>query len=1058
MRRTITGKNGTWLVRSGSVNGGSWNVSYAISLFARLMLVSALAGIFYPTPAWTQDEYFNHTELNWFTIETPHFFVHYHNGEERSARVIAKVAEDIYGPVTSLYHHEPDQKVSIVLKDYDDYSNGAAYFYDNKIELWAPALDFDLRGTHDWLRNVVTHEFTHIIQIQTSMKFGRHVPGIYLQWLGYEAERRQDVLYGYPNVIVSYPISGFIVPSWFAEGVAQFNRPQLSYDYWDTHRDMILRMYALDGKMLTWSEMSVFGKTSLGNESSYNAGFALVKYISETYGADAIARIARNLSNLPTISIDDAIERAIGKSGQALYDEWHRHVVEDYKRRAEPIMSDRVEGETIGSIGFGNFYPAFSPDGKKIAYSSNKTSDYFGLSSIYVYDINTKKEEEIDEKVRSSVSWSPDGKEIYYAKTTRDNPHWSDVSDIYRFDLETKKETRLTHSLRAQSPSISADGGTIVFAAENDGTMNLGVVDRNGQSFRMLTDFKNGEQVFTPKWSPDGKSVVFGYSLREEQDVYRVAVADGKVEALVPGDDDARNPAYSADGKKIYFVSDRTGIFNIYTYNVETRSIDQVSNVLGGAFMPSVDGDGNIAFASYTSGGFKLNLLHSPKPNVFAEHAYVTKSPIAPVAMDSSDAGNRIDWAHLRAYDDTQYPRIEAKPYKNIFTSLSVVPFIRVDEYSTANKGLDYIKPGFYFTSSDVIDKYDIFGGAAMNRQFERDLFFIFEYKDRIPGLYQLGLSPVVSLELYDITRNAKAVDGVFGLDTVSFDPSYGLLEFDINFKQNLFTEADVVTLGYAHSRYSQNIASTFSQSLQQDISGSTELYFIGNDLFLSWEFDGISPSRDRDINPVGRKLFLRADYELDKFNFNNEYAETESGLSPVLSPFHFPRAEVKYSEYLQLPGWKHTLSLSLRGGTIFGPLIPDFFDFYAGGLIGMKGYPFYALGGNGVATANATYRFPLWENIDLRFLQVYFDKLYGSVHYDYGDAWNGSPVLKSFKKDAGFELRLQAISFYSYPTSIFFNGTYGFNSFTLTQNNPPVTYGKEWRFYFGILFGFDLE
>ncbi len=296
--------------------------------FSHLAVITVIAMCLLPMPLRAQDDYLNHTELNWFTIETPHFFVHYHNGEERSARVVAKVAEDIYGPVTSLYHHEPDQKVSIVLKDYDDYSNGASYFYDNKIELWAPPLDFDLRGTHNWFRNVVTHEFTHIVQIQTSMKFGRHVPGIYFQWLGYEAERRQDVLYGYPNVIVSYPVSGFIVPSWFAEGVAQYNRPELSYDYWDSHRDMILRMYALDGNMLTWSEMSVFGKTSLGNESSYNAGFSLVKYISETYGPDAIRRIALNLSNLTAMTIDGAIERAIGKSGEELYSEWRRHVVE----------------------------------------------------------------------------------------------------------------------------------------------------------------------------------------------------------------------------------------------------------------------------------------------------------------------------------------------------------------------------------------------------------------------------------------------------------------------------------------------------------------------------------------------------------------------------------------------------------------------------------------------------------------------------------------------------------------------------------------------------------
>src|SRR5208283_4935388 len=94
--------------------------------------------------AMAQDDFY-HPELDWRTIETPHFYVHYHTGTERTARVVAKVAEDVYGPVTSLYHHKPDGKVNFVIKDYDDYSNGGAYFFDNKIEIWASALDFDLR-------------------------------------------------------------------------------------------------------------------------------------------------------------------------------------------------------------------------------------------------------------------------------------------------------------------------------------------------------------------------------------------------------------------------------------------------------------------------------------------------------------------------------------------------------------------------------------------------------------------------------------------------------------------------------------------------------------------------------------------------------------------------------------------------------------------------------------------------------------------------------------------------------------------------------------------------
>ncbi|MCK7524862.1 MAG: hypothetical protein MZV64_48280 [Ignavibacteriales bacterium] len=52
-------------------------------------------------------------------------------------------------------------KFTYVIKDIDDYSNGATYFFDNKIEIWTSALDFDLRGAHNWLRNVISHEFTH---------------------------------------------------------------------------------------------------------------------------------------------------------------------------------------------------------------------------------------------------------------------------------------------------------------------------------------------------------------------------------------------------------------------------------------------------------------------------------------------------------------------------------------------------------------------------------------------------------------------------------------------------------------------------------------------------------------------------------------------------------------------------------------------------------------------------------------------------------------------------------------------------------------------------------
>ena len=51
-------------------------------------------------------------------------------------------------------------------------------------------------------------------------------------------------------------------------------------------------------------------------------------------------------------------------------------------------------------------------------------------------------------------------------------------------------------------------------------------------------------------------------------------------------------PAWSPDGKYLYFSSDRTGIFNIYAYELETKRLLQVTNVLGGAFSPGPSPDG----------------------------------------------------------------------------------------------------------------------------------------------------------------------------------------------------------------------------------------------------------------------------------------------------------------------------------------------------------------------------------------------------------------------------------------------------------------------------------
>ena len=1000
-----------------------------------------------------------HPELDWYTIKGKHCEVHFHEGAERTAKVVAKIADEIWEPVTSLYKYEPDI-THFVIKDIDDYSNGATYFFDNKIEIWTSALDFDLRGTHNWLRNVISHEFTHLVQLQASMKSTRSLPAVFLQILNYEDERRPDILYGFPNFIVSYPLATINIPAWFAEGTAQYMRKEFDYDNWDTHRDMILRSYALDGNMLSWNEMGVFGKTSLGNESVYNSGFALTKYIAQKYGEDKLREVTKALGKLGNFTIDAAFKDVIGKDGNELYEEWKNYLTEDYKKRTGQISSNPVTGEMVAKDGFGNFYPTFSSDGKKILYTSNKSSDYFSPSSIYLYDPSTKEEKKIASGVRSTLAWLKDGNQIIYSKLDDDNPNMYNVHDLYVYNIKEENEERLTYNLRANQPALSPDEKKIAFIFQKDGTTNLGMVDIDGKNFKPLTTYNNGEQIYNPKFSNDGTFIIFDYSYHKTRDIYKIDV--GGIVAptqVIATDHDERNPCFDKNGNLIY-ASDETGIFNLYSYNLSSQEKKQLTNVLGGAFMPAAAEDGNIVYSGYTSTGYKLFSLPLTEQGKIIEGNKYERKDNPPLSIDrpNGDAAS-LNLARLTNFNDYEVPNFSKEKYSGVFTRLTFFPFLRYDNYNTSNKFTEKLKPGLYVSSNDMLNRYSIFAGASLNTRWERDLFLIFDYKNKLPLLFNLGIKPEMSLELYNISRKADTqiifdeLDSRFNTAT---DVTYNLFEVDVAAKHRFISRAQSLEFRFIFSRYSAELAAFVIPQNNILYPTTNDVYLIGRNFQITYALDLMLPYKDADINPIGAKAELRYNFESNKFNNEGNYVAEDGLLKPQYNNYNFHKLEL--NSKLHFPLWaKHTLSAQIRAGTIFGPKVPDFFDFYLGGLIGMKAYPFYAISGNEVGWLNLTYRLPLFTNIDTKVGHLYFDKIFFSVYGDLGNAWDGKiPQLNKFKKGAGAELRIQMNSFYLFPTSVFFNASYGFDKFDRKVRDETITYGKEWRFYGGILFGFD--
>jgi WD40 repeat protein len=969
--------------------------------------------------ASAQPDDYNHPELEWFTIKTEHFEVHYHAGAERTAREIARIAEEIYEPVTGLYQYVDDKKFHFIIRDHDDYSNGAAYYYDDKIEIWASPMDFELRGTHPWLLNVVTHEFAHMISLDQAKKFGKRIPAFYLQYIGYEDETRPDVLYGFPNTIVSFPVAGAVIPPWFAEGIAQYQTAGTAYDFWDTHRDMILRSAVLEDKLPSYREISSFGRTSLGNEQVYNSGFSLVSYIAAQHGSHALAQLTKKMSSPLRVTFASAVRSALGKSEDELYQEWKSFLKSTYEAGIREIRGREEQGILLEDEGFGNFYPAWSPAKNEIAFISNKGSERFSPSSVILHNLDTNKSKVLKGNVEYSPSFSPDGNRLAYVKRRRYDRYGSIYYDLYICDLASAKETRVSKGARLRNPDWSPDGREIVCVSGRDGTDNLMVLDVDARSLRSITSFEDGEQIFRPSWSPDGAKIVFDISTGHGRDLAIMERDAKNFTYLIRGSADARNPVFHPSGQSIFFSWDKTGIFNIYEYDLDSKKTEPVTNVLGGAFMPDFDPERGLVYSLYTGDGYKIARISNPTK--VEENRYLAREHMprtAPVndLTQARDGHN----GHGPDNDDGPQQSPQAEKYKNTYGVVNVLPRVMID-YET-------VKLGSYFTSSEMLNKYSILGGFAVNHSFDMDLFGIIEYRNFYPTIF---------LEIYNQIRHTE--DG-----TDKF--KYNLLEADVGLELKL-NNANTVRGMFVYSRYDGKI--TFQQGGREQRFGYT--YFLGSDFALQWRHEAVSRSSTSSINPrAGRRFALRYDRQHNKFIEGITINPEHGTLEEVFTTYNYNQFTADWDEYFSLP-WQHGLQLRVKAGYIDKP-IDSFFNFFAGGLIGLKGYPYYSIEGRKFSFTSLTYRFKISDKLGLYIPPLQFDKLYAGVFFEYGNAWNdGSVVWSDFKKDIGLQVRADAFAFYNFPMRFFFDAAYGIDEVT----NRGFKYGKEWRFYFGITFDY---
>ena len=217
--------------------------------------------------------------------------------------------------------------------------------------------------------------------------------------------------------------------------------------------------------------------------------------------------------------------------------------------QSEPVTNDNFPK--------GSF--SFSPDGKKIALSmcdKGKSARFY----IYVVNLGTGASQKMTNIPGEYPSWSPDGRKIVFSSFNME----SFTSKIYIVNQDGSNLRDIGRE--GYNPSWSPCGNLIALTYQH----NIWTINIDGSNLKFLTmeDYND-----YPSWSPDCKKIVFS----SDGSIVMVNVRTGFIKDVLTERAWAGYPVFSPDGGKIAFVSNRDGEYDIWIIDLDSKTLKKVT-------------------------------------------------------------------------------------------------------------------------------------------------------------------------------------------------------------------------------------------------------------------------------------------------------------------------------------------------------------------------------------------------------------------------------------------------------------------------------------------------
>ncbi len=247
-------------------------------------------------------------------------------------------------------------------------------------------------------------------------------------------------------------------------------------------------------------------------------------------------------------------------------------------------------------------------------------------------------------------------------------------------------------------------------------------------------------------------------------------------------------------------------------------------------------------------------------------------------------------------------------------------------------------------------------------------------------------------------------------------------------------------------------------ETIQQEnlMAGVAYDYYRGWINGVKWQLNNVKRLADSNINPAkGYTANVSAMYEENDFITGLNLSDAGT-LVADFADNNTWRINLDGSYHISIPYTNRwTVSLGTQIGWLSNDDVDPFFNFFGGGMIGMKGYPFYSIEGTRQLISNISLRIPLFtqKHIQLGWF-ILQNSVLGFV-YQTGNAWSGDFDNIDLLRSSGIQWRFNGFSFYNFPTAIELEMHRGLDKFDKTVNDETFMYGVEDRFYFKLLFGF---